>query len=272
MLTTRTEILADGVTLHMGDCREILPALGKVDAIVTSPPYNMRGGLGTAMGHTKSLWSGSPDLADGYGIHGDDMPVAEYEEWQRDILRACWRALSDEGAIFYNHKPRPRQGSLWMPLVLGPELPLRQIIIWDRGNGFNFSPSHFMPMHEWVILWAKDAFRLRSRGASGSGDVWHIPPQGQDIDHPAPFPVELAARCIEPTFCNLILDPFMGSGTTGVAAVKLGRQFVGIEIEPKYFDLACRRISEAVKQPDFFIEKTARAKPLELPLGTTGRP
>ena len=66
--------------------------------------------------------------------------------------------------------------------------------------------------------------------------------------------------CIKRTVCQTILDPFMGSGTTGVAAVKIGRKFIGIEIEPKYFDIACRRISEALKQPDFFIECPSPAK------------
>jgi len=256
----RIETLAEGVVLYNADCREVLPTLPKVDAVVTSPPYNMRGGIGTAMGHRNSLWSGAPALTNGYGEHTDDMVPAEYEKWQRQILGQLWKCLSGSGVIFYNHKPRPREGELWLPLALGVELPLRQIVIWDRGNGFNFSPSHFMPMHEWVIVWAKADFRLKSRGASACGDVWHIPPEHQDIDHPAPFPVELASRCIGSTDCQAILDPFMDSGTTGVAAVKLGRKFIGIEIERKYFDIACRRISDALKQPDMFIEPPKPAK------------
>jgi len=75
-------------------------------------------------------------------------------------------------------------------------------------------------------------------------------------EHPTQKPIGVMKWCIEflPD-AQTILDPFMGSGTTGVAAVKLGRRFIGIEIEPKYFDIACRRISDALKQPDMFIEK-----------------
>jgi site-specific DNA-methyltransferase (adenine-specific)/modification methylase len=75
-------------------------------------------------------------------------------------------------------------------------------------------------------------------------------------NHPTQKPLELMEWCILqlPQDARSILDPFMGSGTTGVAAVKLGRKFIGVEIEPKYFDIACRRISEALKQPDMFIE------------------
>jgi len=83
----------------------------------------------------------------------------------------------------------------------------------------------------------------------------------QDAAHPSQKPVELMRWSIEMIGpAETILDPFMGSGTTGVAAVKLGRKFIGIEIEPKYFDIACRRISEALKQPDFFVEPPAPAK------------
>jgi DNA modification methylase len=81
-------------------------------------------------------------------------------------------------------------------------------------------------------------------------------------EHPTQKPLEVMRWCIRqlPPPGLRILDPFMGSGTTGVAAVKLGRKFIGIEIEPKYFDIACRRISEALKQPDMFIESPKPAK------------
>jgi site-specific DNA-methyltransferase (adenine-specific) len=237
-------------TLYLGNCLEILPTLGPVDAVVTSPPYNMRGGAGTSMGHATSKWKGN-SLANGYGLHGDDMSQDEYENWQREIVALCWSLLTSDGAIFYNHKPRPRGGELWLPLSLGRSLPLRQIIIWARNGGINFSTRHFMPTHEWVIIWAKPAFSLKSRAASGCGDVWKI---NFDINtaHPAPFPIELPQRCIEPTSCHTILDPFMGSGTTGVACHKLGRKFIGIEIEPKYFDIACKRIEDAQRQGNLF--------------------
>jgi modification methylase len=247
-------VIIGDCALYLGDCREVLPTLGKVDAVVTSPPYNMHGGdLGTKMGHKGSRWNNSGGLADGYGLYADDLSQEEYENWQRDILSLCWARLSDAGAIFYNHKPRPRKKELWTPLCLGGNLPLRQIVIWARNGGFNFSPSHFMPTHEWVIIWAKPAFALKSRAASGVGDVWLIA-FDTNTEHPAPFPIELASRCIEPTNCVTVLDPFMGSGTTGVACVKLGRRFIGVEIEERYFSIACRRIEAAYAQPDLFIE------------------
>ncbi len=243
----RREDLADGVTLYCGDCREILPTLGKVDLVFTSPPYNMGNHPQSNMGHKSSLWSGAA-LAKGYGICSDNLPLEEYEAQQKDLLKILWDKLSDAGAIYYNHKPRLRDRRVWLPLTLNPDLPLRQIVIWSRGSGFNFSHSHYLPTHEWVLIFAKPTFNLRSKGASGVGDVWHFPPKTK-TPHPAPFPLELPMRAIETTVAQTILDPYMGSGTTGIAAVKMGRKFVGIEIEPKYFDMACQRIGAALKQP-----------------------
>ena len=84
----------------------------------------------------------------------------------------------------------------------------------------------------------------------------------ENKQHPTQKPLPLMEWCIEklPPSVLLILDPFMGSGTTGVACIRRGKRFIGIEREPKYFDIACRRISEALKQPDMFIERPAPAK------------
>ena len=239
-------------TLYQGDCLEIMPTLGKVDVVFTSPPYNMHGNGGTTMGHATSKWKGNA-LKDGYLSHSDDMPQSEYEDWQKTILDGCWNILSEAGAIFYNHKPRPRNKEIWLPTVIHKELPLRQIIIWKRNGGINFSPSFFVPTHEWILLFAKPRFSLKSRAASGVGDVWEIPFE-TNTPHPAPFPVRLPQTAIEVTTAETILDPFMGSGTTGVACAKLGRKFIGIELEPKYFDIACDRIQKAYDQPDMFVE------------------
>lgn len=243
----RVEHLSETVALYLGDCREIAPSLRGIDAVITSPPYNMGEHPSSNMGHAKSLWKGAA-LADGYGIHGDAMPLEEYESWQRFLLSQWWELLPDDGAIFYNHKPRPRARELWTPLVLNPGLPLRQIVIWARGGGFNFSHCHFMPTHEWLMIFAKPGFELKSRGASGCGDVWYVPAR-PDEGHPAPFPVEIPERVLESTRIKSVLDPFCGSGTTGIAAVRQGRAFTGIEIEPRYFDTACRRIAAEIARP-----------------------
>jgi site-specific DNA-methyltransferase (adenine-specific) len=136
---------------------------------------------------------------------------------------------------------------------------VRQIVVWARAGGINFSPAFYLPTHEWIVILAKPGFRLRDKAASGIGDVWYIPQEG-GTEHPAPFPLSLAENAISTTPARLICDPFCGSGTTGVAAVKNGRGFIGVERDPRWFDLSCRRISEALKQPDFFIQRPRTAR------------
>ena len=250
-------------TLYLGDCRDILPTLGKVDAVFTSPPYNLGVTTGGGFGHYDpnapmgkrgggGRWK-SAALRDGYASYSDNMPPAEYAAWQRETLAACWAQLSDAGVIFYNHKPRVQGGVMLSPLDYNPDLPVRQIIIWARAGGMNFAPTHFMSTHEWVVMFAKPAFRLRDKAASGAGDVWYIPQVASPL-HPAPFPVALPERALEATSAAIVLDPFMGSGTTGVACAGLRRSFVGIELDPGYFDIACRRIEDAYRQPRLFDE------------------
>lgn len=109
----------------------------------------------------------------------------------------------------------------------------------------------FAPMCEWVLLYAKPDFSLRDKGASMLGDVWRIPPTS-DPDHPASFPVALPSRAIGACSDEVVIDPFAGVGTTGVAALQHARKFIGIEREPKYFEIACRRIEDAQRQQRLF--------------------
>jgi DNA modification methylase len=252
--------LGGRVSLYLGDCRDVLPMLAKdsVDIAFTSPPYNLGEGMedkgGLRVGHSGSKWS-SAKLRVGYGTHDDDMPYPVYVAWQREILKELWRICQ---AIYYQHKPRIVKRQLRHPLSI-VALPVRQVITWDRGSGFNAMSGAYMPTSEIIVLCAKPDWSLRDKSASTVGDVWRSPPV-PDAEHPASFPEALPHQAIETSGARSVIDPFMGSGTTGVAAVKLGRRFIGIEIDPKYFDIACRRIEEATKQPDMFVEPAKPAK------------
>lgn len=224
----------DGITIYHGDCREVIPQLEPVDLVVTSPPYNLSAPGGSDF--TK--------LDNGYGPHDDSMPHSDYVAWQQDILTLCWDGLSDVGAIFYNHKPRPNLADgLKLPIELvPPHIPIRQIIIWDRLVGYIQRTSMFVPSHEWILLLAKPAFRLTTVGTL---DVWRVS-VGTGSDHPAPFPVGIPKRCIAPTSAQLILDPFMGSGSTLRAAKDLGRRAIGIEVNERYCEMAVNRLAQGV--------------------------
>jgi modification methylase len=227
----------DFATIYHGDNAEVLDALprGDVGVVLTSPPYNI-GGAGSAGTYFKAL-------ATGYEDHDDDMPPEEYREWQQSLLRALWALLSDDGAIFYNHKPRAKGNACWLPLSLVPEdMPIRQVITWDRGSGFQRQFTHFVPAYEWVLLIAKEAFRLTTRSVD---DVWRIPFETGG-EHPAPFPLKLATTAIGSTSAQLVLDPFMGSGTTLRAAKDLGRRCIGIEKSERYCEIAAKRLGQEV--------------------------
>ena len=205
----REPVVIGDCTLYLGDCREILPTLGKVDAVVTDPPY----GLGELLGRPSEggKWS---------KLFGEGAPA-----WDKQIHRSLYDALKLApnavvwGGNYYDLPPR------------------RGWLIWDKIVR-NFSSGH-VEMAWTTIDQPTRAFNYARCELASEGKF-----------HPTQKPLPLMEWCVEQLpSCTIILDPFMGSGTTGVACVKLGRKFIGIEIEPKYFDIACKRIEAATKEP-----------------------
>jgi site-specific DNA-methyltransferase (adenine-specific) len=161
-------------------------------------------------------------------------------KWQRGCLEEMMRVVAEDGAIFYNHKWRVQNGLIQNREDIVAGFPVRQIIIWKRSGGFNFNESFFLPTYEVIYLIAKRGFKL-VRGASGLTDVWQFPQESKN-QHPAPFPLELPLRCIKSTAAKVVLDPFMGSGTTAVAARQLGRSYVGCDNSADYVAMAEERL------------------------------
>jgi site-specific DNA-methyltransferase (adenine-specific) len=236
----------DGVCqIWHGDCRDVLPTLA-ADIVVTSPPYNMGlvpGGNGRGMYRPGANNKGGR-FRDGYGTHADAMPQGDYDEWQRHCLRLMWDA--SRLAVFYNHRPRVEHGLLRTPLSWDFGLPLRQLIVWDRGTGIDVNLRQFCTRAEWVLLFAKPEFQLVDHAASGMGDVWRIGPETRVSGHPAPFPTELPGRCIAASGAASVIDPFMGSGSTLRAAKDRGVHAIGIEIEERYCEVAAKRLAQEV--------------------------
>ncbi|MEI8389630.1 MAG: site-specific DNA-methyltransferase [bacterium] len=215
---------------------------GSIDLVITSPPYNLKNSTGNGMKCGNGGKWANAALINGYSEHGDCMPHEEYVEWQRACLAEMYRIIPDNGAIFYNHKWRVQAGLLQDRQDIVSGFPVRQIIIWRRKGGINFNPGYFLPTYEVIYMIAKPDFRLSSK-ANAYGDVWEF---NQELKnpHPAPFPVQLIDRIISSTNVKTILDPFMGSGTTAIAALNLNRQYVGIEISKDYIELANQRIKD----------------------------
>ncbi len=214
MTAPRKETLAEDVELWLGDCREILPTLGKVDAVVTDPPY----GLGDKWQGGKAKWPLHHQDGMAWDAHTVDY-VLEFPKLAAHVI--IW------GGHLYA-----------LP-------PARGWLVWDKIVR-NFTSGHC------EFAWTTLDQPVRALSLAHS----ELTPTGDGKWHPTQKPIALMKWCIEhlPDKCCSVIDPFMGSGTTGVACVKLGRKFIGVEIQPRYFDIACRRISEALRQPDFFVE------------------
>ena len=233
--------------IHCGDCIQEMNKLEaeSVRVIVTSPPYNLKNSTGNGMKDGRGGKWANAALMKGYANHDDTMPHDKYVVWQRECLTAMMRVLREDGAIFYNHKWRVQDGLLQDRHDIVSGFPVRQIIIWQRNGGINFNAGYFLPTYEVIYLIAKPKFKLAPK-ANALGDVWTIP-QEKNNPHPAPFPLELAQRCIESVGHGPVLDPFLGSGTTAVAAEQLDLKWIGIDNSQGYCELAKQRLEKVIE-------------------------
>jgi len=211
-----------------------------IHLVVTSPPYNLKNSTGNGMKDGRGGKWANAALQNGYSHHDDCMPHDEYVKWQRDCLNEMMRIIPEDGAIFYNHKWRVQGGLLQDRQDIIGGLPVRQIIIWKRKGGLNFNAGYFLPTYEVIYLIAKPKFRLVPK-ANAHGDVWEFT-QEMNNEHPAAFPVNLIDQIISATDARIVLDPFMGSGTTAISAINFRRDYIGIDISPEYCDMAQERI------------------------------
>lgn len=208
---------------------------GEVDLIITSPPYN----LGKQFHTGSKRW-------ESYSLYDDAMPEDEYQEGQKDFLCSCFRVLSENGSMFYNHKPRIKDGITIHPLqwILDTPFVLKQEIVW-RNRSQNFDKIRFYP-HTERVYWLTKSPKTKLFNAVGMCDIWdEFKNQRRDPVHKATFPVELPEAIIK---CfpdaRKILDPYMGIGTTARAVKRCNssdggrRMFLGFEIDSVYIERA----------------------------------
>ena len=220
MTILRKEVIGNQ-TLLLGDCLEVMPTLGPVDAVVTDPPYGV--GEGNAKGQTRRNLAAPRQYA---GSDGWDERPASFEHIVT-MLSLSRHQIIFGGNYFQGLGPT----SCWL--------------VWDKQNG----ESDFADCE---LAWTNLPKAVRRIYWRWNGMIR----KGDDVrQHPTQKPVGVIEWCINhlPTDAKTILDPFMGSGTTLVACQKLGRHGIGIEIDPDYFEIACRRVEEAARQPDLFI-------------------
>jgi hypothetical protein len=206
----------DGITIYHGDCREVLPSLPKVDLVLTDPPY----GVGLSNHNTSGHSSRPLPSAVGYRIAGDcDTGVGLWAlEWAAGVP-----------TIAFASPWRPWPGD-W-----------RNLIVWDKGGAVGGGGDTLTCLkRSWELVQVRGNGPLQGARAES---VWRFPVVPTDTTlHPAQKPLSLIAALLEQFGGALILDPFMGSGTTLVACKRLGRRAIGIEIEEKYCEIAARRV------------------------------
>lgn len=220
-------------TLYLGDCREILPTLPKVDAVVTDPPYGIndapiqgQGRTGKRKGgknvwHAESAWDASIDPAWPAMCCTLAPVIAWFGHWRK--------RLEVEAAMTF---------------------PIRAEIVWAKDCHVG-PPCPVAMRDERIWLFSKDGIKP----ARFETSVWDVPiiPTWSFKHHKNEKPVPLMGRLLSFLDPGIACDPFMGSGTTGVAAVQMGKTFIGIEQDPIHFDVACKRIEQAQRQGDLFV-------------------
>lgn len=208
-------VIIGDATLFCADCMDILPTLGRVDAVITDPPYGIKR-------------DGKPKSTSSHGGHkGYEFLGWDHGRPQAETFSAI-RAISAVQVIWGGN-----YFADWLPAT-------SKWLFWDKGQRIDQADGELA----WTSMEGAMRVYLLNRAAiAQDGAV-----------HPTQKPVRLMAWCIEQAGNpETILDPFMGSGTTGVAAIQLGRKFIGIEREPKYFEIACKRIEQAVAQGQLFV-------------------
>ncbi len=235
MSYVRKEELAEGIVLYQGDCLEVLPTLGRFDAVVTDPPYGIGAANGASVGGTDA--SGKYIRRPRQYAGGWDNERAS-PEVMAAILTAAKVHVIWGGNFFTDLLP---VGGRWL--------------IWDKLNSM---PTYSDGELAWTSI---DGASVKKFTQCSSG----LAANKDGRVHPTQKPLNLMQWCLGfvPNAASVV-DPFMGSGTTGVACAKLGRRFTGIEIDPGYFDIACRRIAAALKEPDLFVEPPKPAHQLSI--------
>lgn len=239
----KREVVIGDCTLYLGDCLQILPLLGKVDAVVTDPPYGIndapikgQGCTGKRVGavntwHAESTWDKEINPRWCEVISGASDIIAWFGQWRkREVVAAAMRH------------------------------PLRAEIVWAKDCHMG-PPSPLAPRDERIWLFSANGIK----GATFETSVWDHPviPTWQHKHHKNEKPVGLMKRLLKWIGAPLVCDPFAGSGTTGVACVNVGVGFIGIEQSAEHFETACDRIRKAYAQPDFFIQSERTPEPTQ---------
>ena len=229
-------------------CVDIIPDLHHVDLVVTSPPYNMNLRIAKGKYTSRQL---TEEFSTKYEGFNDNMPIDEYERFHSGVIEGL---LEASDLIFYNIGLVTGSKRAWFNIIGNFSNYLKEVIVWDKGNGLPAMQKQVLNRRsELILVFEKDypiSRQFRNNGVFDRGtldDVWYIPrpsPKERIGNHGAQMPEALVEKILL-NFSkggDTVYDPFMGAGTTGVVARRLGRNFIGSEIVKDYYDAAVQRI------------------------------
>lgn len=235
------------MNIIQGDCLSVLNTIesNSIDTVVTSPPYNKKGLTKGRVNPGNQIWK---KFNIDYSTYDDNLNESDYQSWMVEILNELSRVIKPNGSIFFNHKPRRFENRIFLPtdFISKSNLSIYQLIIWNRLSSPNIRKDHLLPCTEHIYWLSKSKPKSFKQNLEDlfHTEVWTISPDKQK-NHPAPFPEKLVENCIllSTEVNDLVLDPFLGSGTSAIVCKRLNRRFVGIEIDPNYIELSKKRIN-----------------------------
>ena len=242
--------------LIQGDCLTVLKSLAdnSIDCVVTSPPYNLGGDF-----HACKKGKDGKSIRTSYGGYNsfnDSLPEEDYQKNQILVLNELFRITKQNSFCFYVHKERIKNNEIISPLywITKTNWKVFQCVILDQKSTANVDKKRFFPTYEVIYILCKNK-ESRLNNFDCLTSVWQLEKVNRKIaQHPASFSEELPIRCIKAATQpnDVVLDCYMGTGTTGVACKLLDRQFLGIEIDKNYFEISKQRINESCSQLTLF--------------------
>lgn len=218
-----TKVIIGNATIYCADCRDVLSDLSGIDAVVTDPPFN---------------------VGKDYGVHKDSMLESEYLVWMAFVIGECRRIAPQNWWVI----PTSKMLAFWQMMPLAQQVVIPMAAGYAVRSGWTQKFASMLvdgvPKKNPWNLW--DGIRHRGEGYFFREDTF---------GHPGYTPLPIMQRAVVTSGASSVLDPFCGTGTTGIAAVEAGCEFIGIELNPEYFDIACARIEAAYSQPNLFESK-----------------
>ena len=229
--------------IYLEPCEETLKRFedNSIDLIITSPPYNI------GKMHSNRLQFGS--------YANNDMKEPDYQKWQIEVLNECYRVLSENGSMFYNHKVRIKDGKAIHPMewLLKTNFVIKQEITWDMGKSANCDKIRFFPFSE-RIYWLTKNPKAKLLNKNSLSDVWRLVPthRRKDQNHIAVMPDGIVQNILDaiPNKPNVVYDPFGGSGTTMKVCKQNGIDCIISEIDKEKENTILEKVGEKRKEKD----------------------